>query len=142
MGKFKLVKAFHLSNLLLWMFIIFYMSHQTGTNSSAISNSFLNHIIEVIPINADILHSLIRKLAHIIEYFILAILVYNVYNTKNHYEYFYASIFISSALYAVLDEIHQLYIPGRAGSILDVGIDCIGIISAIFIIKKLNSRKN
>ena len=36
-------------------------------------------------------------------------------------------------LYAISDEIHQLFVPGRTGCILDVGIDTLGIITGIII---------
>ncbi|MCR4688506.1 MAG: VanZ family protein [Saccharofermentans sp.] len=36
-------------------------------------------------------------------------------------------------LNAILDEYHQLFISGRDGSILDVGIDCIGIFVVLII---------
>jgi VanZ family protein len=34
-----------------------------------------------------------------------------------------------SILYAVSDEVHQLYVPGRNGSALDVGIDACGVLA-------------
>jgi len=36
-------------------------------------------------------------------------------------------------LYAITDEIHQLFVPGRTSSPLDVGIDSLGIVTGIVI---------
>ena len=34
--------------------------------------------------------------------------------------------FVFCFLYACSDEVHQLFVPGRSGNIIDVGIDSIG----------------
>lgn len=41
-----------------------------------------------------------------------------------------------SIIYAVLDEIHQIFVPGRFPSIGDIIIDTLGIITAIIIFPK------
>ena len=38
-------------------------------------------------------------------------------------------------LNAIFDEYHQLFVSGRDGSIVDVGIDCIGIIIVLLIVR-------
>ena len=38
-------------------------------------------------------------------------------------------------LNAIFDEYHQLFVTGRDGSIVDVGIDCIGIIIVLLIVR-------
>ena len=49
----------------------------------------------------------------------------------------YLSIFLTVA-YAVFDELHQLFTPGRSCSIFDVGVDTFGsLISGIFLWKLL-----
>ena len=37
-------------------------------------------------------------------------------------------------LYAITDEVHQLYIPGRSGKWQDVCIDSIGVLLGIFVL--------
>ncbi len=77
----------------------------------------------------------LRKIAHIVEYFILTILYFRALKntTKlNSFSLFFWSIFLSF-VYAIGDEIHQHYVPGRHSSVTDVCIDSIGIIlGAIF----------
>lgn len=72
----------------------------------------------------------LRKLAHITEYFILTFLFYRAF--KGTFDITVLRFFIYPAalsfIYAVSDEIHQSFIPGRDCSIRDVSIDTIGII--------------
>lgn len=48
--------------------------------------------------------------------------------------------FLIGVLYAVTDEIHQLFVPGRAGQIRDVLIDACGVFVGIIITCRLRSR--
>ncbi len=72
---------------------------------------------------------ILRKCAHMMEYFILAFLFYRALKgtfTLN----FKLLIFIAAALsllYAVSDEVHQLFVVSRSGNIRDILIDFTGI---------------
>lgn len=76
---------------------------------------------------------LVRKIAHMTEYFILGIILVLL---GRAYQWKSLKIVLLCLLFALLDEIHQLWIPGRAGSILDVGIDMLGSGLSILIVKK------
>ena len=79
----------------------------------------------------------VRKSAHIFLYFVLAILVtwlLKSYNLEYNQMFLY-SIMIC-ILYSFSDEIHQLFISGRNGSIIDVFIDNLGSYLGVFIINK------
>jgi VanZ family protein len=68
----------------------------------------------------------VRKSAHFTLYFILGLLVISF---LKEFGLSRKSIIISIIvvlLYAVSDEIHQTFIPGRSGEVLDVLIDAIG----------------
>lgn len=72
----------------------------------------------------EILIFLTRKAAHIIAYFILGILMYNVVRTYKFSTRRVVLLSIAFTLsYAIFDEIHQLFVPGRSGEIRDVLID-------------------
>jgi VanZ family protein len=43
-------------------------------------------------------------------------------------------------LYAISDEVHQLFVPTRGASFLDIAIDSLGAWIALFILKKPNSK--
>ena len=79
---------------------------------------------------------------HITAFFFLAFfLAISLVKGKNRSLIFLAVII--SVLYAVLDEIHQSFVPGRGSSISDIFIDSLGIILAsIFYIILIEYRKN
>ena len=75
----------------------------------------------------DDIDHIIRKNAHAFEFLVLAILVANVLKIfgltgKNALVY----IMFICLLCAVLDEYHQLFVPGRASQVTDVLIDFAG----------------
>lgn len=84
----------------------------------------------------------IRKIAHFSIYMILAIFTYmfiEELNIKSKSEkerlrknIIYTCIFC--IIYAVFDEIHQIYVPGRTGKVIDVIIDTLGACTGITII--------
>ena len=61
----------------------------------------------------------LRKLAHAAEYAILGVLLLRAL------EHAWGAFWLTTA-YAVTDEIHQMFVPGRLGSPLDVAIDAAG----------------
>lgn len=74
-------------------------------------------------------HLLTRKTAHFVEYAILAFLARRAFITstrewlKNHW---FALSLIFVVVVAVIDELHQSFVPARTGSIYDSGIDIAG----------------
>lgn len=129
------------------MIFIFLMSSANGETSSAMSNSLLMRIIGLTGL--DISSHFIRKAAHFSEFaalsFLLSNAVFATFNTKK------AALiaFPLACLYAVTDELHQLFSDGRACSVKDMLIDSSGallgaiIFSLIILIyiKKIE-RKN
>ena len=128
-------KYINLILLLIWLIFIFVMSHFDADTSSSQSGSIVEVIANIFNIKyIEILSLIIRKIAHITEYFILGILTINClkdYKIKN----LYISSILFCIIYACSDEFHQLFISGRSGTIIDVLIDSIGIILGIFIYK-------
>lgn len=77
----------------------------------------------------------IRKLAHFSIYTILgiAVLIHICTYEIGEYKKMGCSLIIGM-LYAISDEIHQLFVPGRSGQVRDVIIDIFGVIFGIGII--------
>lgn len=132
-----------------WMVFIFILSNETAGTSSGRSDAVANIITNSLHINIpqDLLTFLTRKAAHIIAYFILGILAFNIiraYNLNTKRAILFSILF--AFLYAVSDEIHQLFVPGRSGEIRDVLIDttaaALGVYIYHLINKRLKSRKN
>ncbi len=71
------------------------------------------------------LHHLIRKCGHLSEYAIFFWLL-----ARGPLRHSPATALVLCALYAVLDETHQIYVPGRTPSPYDVGIDFSGALAS------------
>ena len=86
---------------------------------------------------------ILRKILHIAEYLILVYLLYRAFagsfniNTVRLFIYPAALSF----LYAISDELHQSFVPGRNCSIWDVLIDSIGIFVFYIIILIFNRKR-
>ncbi|MDO4500716.1 MAG: VanZ family protein [Erysipelotrichaceae bacterium] len=137
----KIIKT---SLLLLWLFLIYYLSSQTGSVSGGLSEKILREIAifinQFIKIDIDSFvkssHFLFRKGAHFMEYFILYILSIECFKEyKDKPSAIYTLLFV--ILYACFDEFHQLFVGGRAGQIRDVLIDSSGAIFSSLIWHKL-----
>ena len=126
---------------LAWMAIIFKFSSQNGEQSSS-NNKFIIDIFKYLGINFDKIigsndNFIIRKLAHMTEYFILFHLLFK--GIFNKYNFFKASSLSLAIvfLYACSDEFHQAFVPGRGPAFRDVLIDTCG--GGIALISKIIS---
>lgn len=141
--------------IILWMALIFALSAQqsgeTNHLSFGVTQALLKNNAAVslgIDGSADavtLFNRVIRKLAHFFLFFVLGMLVMNAMQfikTKMRNR-----LGISAAicfLYAVSDEVHQLFVPGRDSDIKDVMVDTVGAVLGIglyWLIQKC-SRKN
>ena len=94
----------------------------------------------------------IRKIAHFSIYMILAIFTYmfigelniKIKSEKERLRKNIAYTCMFCIIYAIFDEIHQIYVPGRTGKVIDVIIDTLGAcmgITIILIRNKFNYKK-
>lgn len=125
-------------SILITLFI--WMNSLLPADVSSAQSGFIVGIIDDIlsfvgiSINLNTLSLLIRKAAHFFEFFVLgiALSIYMIKEKKKIYHVIWIGLFI-----AIIDETIQLFVDGRGSSILDVGIDLIGILlsMSIFVIK-------
>lgn len=128
---------------IIWMGFIFCMSNQPANISKELSQNIenlLNNTPIIGNLLSDILNSpnsqfIVRKSAHIILFCFLSILCFVViYELKRNVKISTLASFSITFIYACMDEIHQLFIPGRSGKINDVLIDSIGVIMGLIFI--------
>ena len=72
----------------------------------------------------------LRKLAHTAEYAVLGLLLFRA--LENAW-----AAFLLGAAYAVTDELHQAFVPGRQGAPLDVAIDAAGVAVGVLLALRL-----
>lgn len=124
----------------LCMAVIFILSAQKAVDSQNISDRFI--ILFGLKFSSDF----VRTVAHFLEYAGLSVLVYNAIYQSLGCAKPVISVVIC-AVYAVTDEIHQLFVEGRACQITDIIIDTAGAIvgvavlsAIIFVYKKIKRR--
>ncbi|WP_422445626.1 VanZ family protein [Thermoanaerobacterium sp. DL9XJH110] len=116
------IRWFKWLTVIIWCIIIFWFTASpmaTGDNTAKIiaENTSL-------PYNGvEMVNVIIRKYAHLMVFGILALLFRRAINPARH-AYFLAWGF--TRLYALSDEWHQAFVPGRSASIRDVILDSAG----------------
>lgn len=82
---------------------------------------------------------LLKKTAHMIEYAIFAGLLYRAFKNSNlaKTEALFYSLLIT-VFYAITDEVHQSFTPGREPTVRDVVFDITGGSLAVYLIKVKN----
>lgn len=88
-------------------------------------------------------HHLLRKLAHFTEFTCLGLCLSWLTRMlrPQSWEY-YGLPLLGGALVACVDEIIQIFVPGRGPGILDVGIDTLGVVLGIVLISLYASIKH
>ena len=77
---------------------------------------------------------IVRKLVHVTEYAVLMPLIYHVLRPSTENGWHLRSgllAILGGTLYAASDELHQLFVPGRNGSVSDWCIDMAGVLLGI-----------
>ena len=127
-------------------YVIFNFSAQNGEMSGSISEMVTKFVVKVISKvkTMDIatqmrwiekLHPIIRKLAHFGVYTVVGFSVMGFMCTFDMRNIFKLLISFSvGVIYAISDEVHQYFIPGRNASVIDVCIDSLGVLTGIFIL--------
>ncbi|MFQ5664201.1 MAG: VanZ family protein [Terriglobia bacterium] len=79
----------------------------------------------------------IRKLAHVSEYFVLGLVVWRALRrgaAEGWQRRWALGTLAAGVLFAGLDEFHQLFAPGRTASLADVGFDSAGVLLALLLL--------
>jgi len=132
--------------LVIAFYIIFNFSAQDGEISGSLSRKVTEFIVELVSkiktmdvtrklYYIEKLHPIIRKLAHFGVYTVVGFSIMGFMCTFDIRNIFKLLISFSIGVtYAVSDEIHQYFTPGRNASALDVCIDSLGVLTGIFIL--------
>ncbi len=130
------------------MAVIFWFSSKDATVSTEQSDLFITVFLDGF-FDGQIPHWLtvvVRKAAHFSIYAALAFCLYFTFEgaVKSAYETFLYPLSVSVA-YSVSDEIHQMFVPGRAGRLFDLAVDgcgsIFGIVTALLILTLIRKIK-
>lgn len=120
--------------VLLWMALIFVLSSQVAEQSNQLSTEITAVIVKTVAkiapqaeFDMESINHIVRKNAHFFAYLVLGILVINALRISGVNGYRGVAIALGiCVLYAISDEVHQLFVPGRSGEVRDVLIDSAG----------------
>lgn len=137
--------------MIIMMGIIFAFSAMQGEESSDASGEILTKVVQLVEglskrnlsaTDINNLHWLIRKLAHFSEYALFGWTV--IYALTGILRKKWVACIFSEAfvfIYAMSDELHQYFVPGRYMSPVDVGIDSIGALVGIWMFALFHKDK-
>jgi VanZ family protein len=117
--------------VILWGALIFMLSTSafSAANTSKIIDPILRWLIPTISsASVDVSHMLIRKTAHFTEYGILFWLLVRGPMAQRPYLALMLCI-----VYALTDEGHQVFVPGRTASLYDAALDSTGALFTHFL---------
>jgi len=112
---------------------IFLSSSMPGDESGSASLAIAVWLQNRIPLTDYTLNFIVRKTAHFAVYFALGFCVFNslkFYVTSKGY--LLSVAWGITAVYGVIDEIHQYFVPGRVCSVLDMVINASGAVVGVF----------
>lgn len=156
MKLFKIILSWIL--VIFWVICIFMMSNMNSDVSSNVSNGLIEKTITTtyevtskigitdMPSEDKISDMVlifdlpIRKLAHFFEYFILSMLLFNALVVTGIKKNLFAIIITICFTYACSDELHQLFINGRAGRLYDIVIDTFGSLMGTLLLSKIYKK--
>lgn len=125
--------------VIFWFILIFILSAQPVYKSNGLSKGIAKEIMKIIEyiipdndISLARLNHYLRKFAHFFAYMILGILIMNVLSAiKINGKKRIVLALLICIVYAITDEFHQLFVPGRGAQVKDVIIDTLGALSGI-----------
>ena len=113
------------------MGFIFCMSLNNAEESKALSDSLAQKLINFLGINIP--KVILRKGAHFVEFAGLGLCLCNALYASFGHRLTPVFALVGSVIYAISDEVHQIFSEGRACQITDVLIDSAGALSGIVI---------
>ena len=133
-----------------WMTVIFLFSAQPATASAEVSGSLSELLLgwlSLLGVSAEQIGEwalwfdpLLRKGAHFVAFALLGILsMWTVTKKKNVGRTFRQNVpvllisFTLCVLFAITDEVHQTFVPGRSGQVSDVLLDSAGIATGVLV---------
>jgi VanZ family protein len=125
--------------VIFWMCFIFWMSTETfsSQNTFSLVETVLRFLVPKISSQEmGLIHAFIRKSGHVIEYFILGLLLFRAFRGSSIVSWNWRWSFLAVivvVLWAASDEFHQSFVPTRSASAVDVGIDTAGGILSQFV---------
>ena len=129
----------------LWAYLILSLSGEPASVSKQKSMAITQKVEVVVEyieahtgiaiIDRDNLHHCVRKAAHMLAYFVLALLLLIALTaTGVKGKWAYLATWAIAFPFSMLDEYYQSFIPGRGPQVTDVLLDNLGVLSALLLV--------
>ena len=114
-----------LSLTILWFLFMTYLSHQDGEHTGRTSRELAEKLsaLDFLDSDINILNGRLRRLAHVVVYAVLAVLLAITLKLGGHSVWLTVGIIV----WAWVDEATKPLVQGRHFSWLDVGLNILGI---------------
>ncbi|MFC4355203.1 VanZ family protein [Chryseomicrobium palamuruense] len=131
----------------IYMGVIFYLSHQPATSSNELSTDLTEVITETVgkiiktnELSISDWNHLLRKNTHFFAYLGLGLLTWKA--LSQHFTGMKNYIFAwgITTIYAMTDELHQLFVPGRGGQVSDVLLDSAGAATGLLLLYLVRTK--
>jgi len=135
----------------IWLAVITLESTNIGSSehTTRLLYPVFSFLFGLDPTRFAVWHALMRKIGHVVGYFILSVLLFRSWRatfprlSTRWCLQWAAMAFLSTALVASLDEWHQSALPSRTGTVRDVVLDSSAAIAAqilLFIVIRARAR--
>lgn len=125
--------------LLIWMGVVFWFSAENALESKDTSGFVMQKILSVLNMeieDKEMLEGYLRTFAHFVLYLLgglIACILVIVCNVKHKI----LSTSMFGLLYAIGDEIHQIFVPGRSFEVKDIIVDFSGFLLGVLVVYAL-----
>jgi VanZ family protein len=128
---------------ILIMVVIFVHSAMPAEMSSIESSVFERFVASILGVAPESVTFAVRKCAHFTEYLVLGLfMMLAAANAKRRGVFFTGLItWIIGTAYAISDEVHQIFVPGRSCELRDMCIDAAGVLCGVLIIAGVRHRR-
>ncbi len=130
----------HLLITILIMLFIFWQSAMPAAVSELESGFIVSRLAEWLQMDMNLVSFVVRKSAHFTEFLILGVILFLTVRDLRKRASFWIPWTIGAA-YAVSDELHQHFVPGRSCELRDVLIDACGVAAGVAIVWVWRRRK-
>ncbi len=131
---------FYYAPVIAWLALIFYLSTPAGGSGNSLVLLYKliallepGHVRHLRPEDWDPANYMVRKLSHISEYAVLALLMFRAlqFGAARLKRFSLGAAWLFCVLYACSDEWHQAFVPGRTSTPRDVCFDAFGAALAL-----------
>jgi VanZ family protein len=124
----------------LWAAKMFWMS--TGDFSGDLTRPLLARLLDLMRIDLSgaafgVLHTVLRKSAHLFEYAVFGFLLYRSLGDQDRLSWqphIARWCILAGAVYSLSDEFHQVFVGSRGASVFDCAIDTAGAALAMLVV--------